>query len=285
MRFGFHASIREGYLGAAETALAHGASAFQYFPKNPRSLTVKAFDQRSAEACRRFCEEHGLISIAHTPYPTNLCTEEPELRAVTIASVLNDLAITDACGSVGVVVHFGQYKGRETDPLYGYQLMIKTLNEILEQWQGQSLILLENNAGQGNRMGTTLEELVQIHKLIKHPQKVGFCLDTCHAFASGIWNGNNWPDVMTKARELGYLEHLRAIHLNDSMYPTQSYRDRHAQIGRGEIGEKAFREMLFSLEIRDRDLPLVLETPATAAYGHPEEIRYLKELTEELVAQ
>ena len=119
MRIGCHISIRHGYLAAAKTALAIGASAFQYFPKNPRSLSVKAFSSSDAQACAAFCQEHNIASIAHTPYPTNLAVEDPKLRQVTLQSVLNDLEITEACGSVGLVVHFGKFKG--PDLLQGYR--------------------------------------------------------------------------------------------------------------------------------------------------------------------
>jgi deoxyribonuclease-4 len=270
MKFGCHVSIRSGYLAAAKTALALGARSFQYFPKNPRSLSVKRFDHRDAAMCRAYCEEHQLLSIVHTPYPTNLSVDAPELYTATIHSLLNDLEIADACGSAGIVVHFGQYKGASTDPLYGYQRMISMLNEILGRWEGQALILLENNAGQGGRMGTTLEELSEVRSLLAHPEKIGFCLDTCHAFASGMWTGKNWPQVAEKARGMGYLPHLRAVHLNDSRYPSASRRDRHANIGHGEIGVEALVELLQTPEVSE--LPVILETPTPASGSHREEI-------------
>jgi len=282
MRIGCHLSIRNGYLAAAKTAHALGAAAFQFFPKNPRGLTVKDFDRRDAEACAVYCREHRLHSIAHTPYPTNLAADSPETFQLTVASVKNDLAIADACGALGVVVHFGQYKGSVRNPLHGYQVMIRMLNEILVDWQGGAMLLIENNAGQGSRMGTTLEELVQIRALAERPEMIGFCLDTCHLFASGVWDGRNWPEVAKRARGLGYFQHLRAIHLNDSVYPTRSFRDRHANIGRGEIGEAALMELLRTEEIRG--LPIVLETPRPAGGSHSTEIRHVQEMGETLAS-
>jgi deoxyribonuclease-4 len=271
---GCHVSIRHGYLEAAKSAAAVGAQSFQYFPKNPRSLSVKPFDQRDTALCRDYCQEHGLVSIAHTSYPTNLAVEEPALYAATVQSVRNDLEIANACGSVGLVVHFGQYKG--SDPLRGYQVMIRMVNEILRDWDGEAKLLLENNAGQGGRMGTTLEELTQVRQLLLAPDKVGFCLDTCHAFASGMWRGDNWESLAERMRESGYFSRLFAVHLNDSVYPYASYRDRHANIGRGQIGAEAIQDVLRSPELGG--LPIVLETPKGAGGGHRDEIAYVKRL-------
>ncbi|MFY0543476.1 deoxyribonuclease IV [Brevibacillus sp. H7] len=274
MHIGCHVSIRHGYLEAAKSASAVGARSFQYFPKNPRSLSVKSYDARDAAACRIYCQEHQLISIAHTAYPTNLAVVEPKLYAATVQSVRNDLEIADACGSAGLVVHFGQYKG--TDPLRGYQAMIRMVNEILDDWNGDACLLLENNAGQGGRMGTTLEELTQVQQLLAAPEKVGFCFDTCHAFASGMWRGDNWAAVARKMRESGYFSRLFAVHLNDSVYPTGSYRDRHATIGKGQIGADAIAEVLRTPELAL--LPIVLETPKPAGGTHREEIAFVKQL-------
>lgn len=277
MKIGSHVSIRNGYEGAAITANKLGAKAFQFFPKNPRSLGVKAYDERDAEACRSFCRQKGIASIAHTPYTVNLCAEDPDLFEATIASVQNDLHIAEACGAMGVVVHFGHYKG--SDILEGYKRMIAMINRILTGWQGQARLLVENNAGQGNRMGTTLEELTQVRLLVEEPEKVGFCLDTCHAFASGMWKGNDWEKVAGRMRELDFFASLCAVHLNDSLYPTGSFRDRHANIGQGEIGDAAFAAFLRTPELQD--LPLVLETPKQGEESHREEIKHVQALIDQ----
>lgn len=274
MRVGCHVSIRHGYLEAARTAYAIGAGCFQFFGKNPRSLRVKQYDIRDAEKCRAFCQDKDLQSIIHSSYPVNLCTEDAEIRELTVETLKNDLEIAEACGSLGVVVHFGQYKGE--DVLSGYRLMIEMLNRILAGWSGKAKLLIENNAGQGNRMGTSLEELTQVRSLLDEPQKTGFCLDTCHAFASGLWSGDDWPQVAEKMRQLDYFSSLVAVHLNDSLYPSGSFRDRHASIGEGRIGDAAFAEFLRTPELQD--LPLVLETPGKRNGGHREEIAHVQAL-------
>jgi deoxyribonuclease-4 len=271
-RLGSHVSIREGYARAAQTAASIGAQAYQYFPKNPRSLTVKAFDRLDAQRCLEFCQQHALQSIAHTSYPVNLAVTDPAMRKATLASLANDLAIAEACGSIGVVVHFGKYKG--DDLLVGYQTIISMLNEVLSEWKGQAKLLIENQAGDGSPMGIQLEELVQIRKLCDYPDSIGFCFDTCHAFASGCWNEHNLEDMLKKGTELDYSAHLKAIHCNDSVYGTRSFKDRHAIVGRGTIGIERMVKFLSSLWIKD--IPVILETPADSQSSHKEQIQELR---------
>ncbi|WP_173917684.1 deoxyribonuclease IV [Halobacillus sp. Marseille-Q1614] len=272
MIFGSHVSIRDGYLGAAKRAAALNADAFQYFPKNPRSISVKSFNKEDAMLCKNFCKRKGLVSVVHTPYPTTLTPADENKREQVKGSLLNDLEIADACGSLGVVVHFGKDIFRD-DQLASYRLMIEVLNEVLSQWQGECRILLENMAGKPGAMGTTLEELVQLRRLSDHPDKIGFCFDTCHAFASGLWDGDNWKQVEEKGVELGYFEDLAVIHLNNSKYDTGTGKDRHANIFElGYIKEEQFAQVMDSRLLEN--VPFILETPKEIV-SHKEEIRQL----------
>ncbi|QHT61668.1 deoxyribonuclease IV [Paenibacillus lycopersici] len=258
MRAGVHVSTRGGYREAARRAAAYGAQAYQYFPKNPRSLTVKSFDRAEAQRCAAYCEEHGIVSIAHSPYPTNVAAEDAEHRARTVLSLLNDLDIAEACGSLGVVVHFGVYKG--PDPLEGYRNAVVTLSAVTRQWNGKAKLLIENQSGEHTFMGTTMEELAQIRGLCADADKIGFCLDTCHLFASGVWDGSPDAPWLVKAAELGVTRHLAAVHLNDSVYPSGGKKDRHAVIGEGHIGEPGLTWLLRHPLLADT--PFVLETPS-----------------------
>lgn len=273
---GCHISIRQGYAGAARIASAIGASAFQYFPKNPRGLSVKAFDAGDAAECGAICRTHGIRSIAHTTYATNLAAEGA-IREATIRSLRNDLEIAEACGSDGVVVHFGKWRAG-ADPLAGYRVIISALNETLAGWEGSAKLLIENQAGEGTSVGATLEELCTIRNLSSRPDCIGFCLDTCHLFASGVWDGTNWQSVAENGRRLGFWEHLGAVHLNDSAHPSGSRRDRHANIGQGAIGAAAFAEVLRTPELSG--IPVVLETPDPTNMSRQEEIDTVRALGE-----
>ncbi|GIN20174.1 MAG TPA: deoxyribonuclease IV [Bacillus bacterium] len=274
MKFGCHLSIRDGYLGAAKKAYAMNAGSFQYFPKNPRSLSVKDYSEEDAALCRVFCKEKGILSVSHSPYPTSLTPHSDEKKIQVIDSLLNDLEITEACGSIGVVVHFGKHASHLT-LLESYQLMIELLDETLSEWEGDAKILLENSAGIPGTMGTTLEELVQIRRLCEFPEKIGFCLDTCHAFSCGLWNGSNWNDVLEKGVALGYFDQLEVIHFNNSKYPTGQGKDRHAPIfGKGCITEDQFDQLVQTPELAK--LPFILETPKEEI-PHEKEIQMLQE--------
>ncbi|MCU9613070.1 deoxyribonuclease IV [Caldibacillus lycopersici] len=274
MRFGCHLSIKDGYYGAAKKAMEMKATAFQYFPKNPRSLNVKDFDKEDASRCKAFCMENGILSVSHSPYPTSITPHDKTIRSHVVQSLLNDLEIAEACGSIGVVVHFGKHLP-DTTLLESYQLMIEVLNEVLDQWEGEVQILLENSAGLPGGIGTTLEELVQIRKLCHAPEQIGFCLDTCHAFSCGLWDGNNWGEIVEKATALGYFDELKVVHLNNSKYPTREGKDRHAPIfGAGHINVAAFAELLQTPALKH--IPFILETPREEI-PHEREIALLQE--------
>ncbi|MDY0409208.1 deoxyribonuclease IV [Virgibacillus soli] len=274
MRFGCHLSIKNGFLGAAKQAYEMGAGAFQYFSKNPRSLGVKEFQLEDATLCKQFCEEKDILSVIHSPYPTTLTPKTNKKREAVLASLHNDLVIADACGSIGVVVHFGKQLEPEK-PLQSYQLMIEILNEVLVGWDGQAKILLENTGGLPGTIGTTLDELAQVRNLCQEQEKIGFCFDTCHAFASSLWDGDNWQEVMERGNELAYFDHLEVIHLNNSKYATGTGKDRHAPIfNQGYILETQFNDILTTPQLRD--IPFILETPKEEV-PHEKEIAMLQE--------
>ncbi|MFC5531896.1 deoxyribonuclease IV [Cohnella yongneupensis] len=276
MHIGSHVSTRGSYRQAAEHAVSIGANAFQYFPKNPRTLEPKTFSEQDASRCRAWCLDRGIASIAHGPYLVNpAATGEASDRMA--ACTLNDLAIAEACGSIGVVVHFGVHKGK--DPLEGYRNIIQWINKVASDWHGDALILLENQAGDHGPMGTAPEEWVQIRSLCDEPDKIGFCLDTCHLFASGVWEPGGWQAFAERARKLRMWDSLRAVHLNDSLFQQGSRKDRHAPIGAGYIGEDGFREVLATPEIRK--VPLFLETPTSEGRSHREQIVLARRLSEE----
>src|SRR5690606_12545313 len=157
------------------------------------------------------------------------------------------------------VVHFGK-ENKQLTLLESYQLIIEMLNEILSEWEGNAKILLENNPGLPGAFGTTFEELVQIRKLCNYPEKIGFCLDTCHAFSCGLWDGENWDVLLEKGTELGYMDELKVIHFKNSKYDTRQGKDRHASIfGTGFIKETQFDQLVQTPHFAN--IPFILETP------------------------
>lgn len=274
MKIGCHISVAKGFEKAAMRAHELGAESFQVFTKNPRGLRPKKINHKDAERGRLFCEEHGIVLVAHTPYITNLSTPKPDLHEVTIRSIKEDLRIAEAYGAVGAVVHCGKHVGEGEE--YGRRRMVETLNLILADYEGPTRLLLENTAGQGSELGLTIRELMEIRNATDVPEKIGFCFDTCHAFAAGAWNLDTFDDLVREMKETGYLEQLVAIHFNDSKAPYGSRKDRHEKIGKGKIGSEALALFLKAEEFAH--LPIILETPVDDEIEYRDEMIYLHQL-------
>lgn len=274
MKIGCHISIAKGLVHAVRTAIALGADTFQVFTKNPRGLRPKKVDQIDAAKGVALMKEHNITAICHTPYITNLSTPKADLQEATIRSILEDLHIAEAYGAIGAVVHCGKHvdEGEE----FGTRRMIETLDLILAQYDGPVKLLLENTAGQGSELGLTVDTLMSIREATRYPDKIGFCFDTCHSFAAGQWNEQLFENLVESMVQTGYLEHLTAIHFNDSKAPFASKKDRHEKIGKGEIGSVALAKFLTSDSFSH--LPIVLETPVEDEREYAEEIKYLREL-------
>lgn len=274
MKIGCHISISKGFVQAVENAHQLGCESFQFFTKNPRAFRGKAADPVQAERGRALMAEYGLVAIAHAPYITNLSTPDPELQAISIASLKQDLENAEAYGALGCVCHMGKHV--DQGEAYGMSRMVETLDMLLEAYTGSCKLLLENTAGQGTELGTTLEQLLEVRSRVAQPERIGFCFDTCHGFAAATFHPRDWEAFINQARSAGYWEHLVAIHLNDSKFDHGSRKDRHANLGKGFIGEAGIAEMLRSGAFAG--MPVVLETPVEKEEEYAEEMRYARSL-------
>ncbi|MCS1350576.1 deoxyribonuclease IV [Mechercharimyces sp. CAU 1602] len=274
MKIGCHISVAKGLYKASQRAHEVGAESFQVFTKNPRGLRPKKLNYADAEKGVAYCQEHGITLVAHTPYITNLSTYKEDLHEVTIRSIKEDLHIAETYGAIGAVVHCGKHTGKGEE--YGTERMVETLNKILQEYEGPTKLLLENTAGQGTELGLQIEDLVKIRNATEYPEKIGFCFDTCHGFASGAWSEDSFEQLVATMKETGYLDSLVAIHFNDSKTPFNSRKDRHEKIGKGEIGEAALAKFLRSEAFQNQ--PVILETPVDDEGEYEEEIRYLHHL-------
>lgn len=274
MKLGCHVSISGGFSDCAKRARALGCDAFQFFSKNPRSFKGKAADPVEGAIGIAYCQENGMIALAHSPYITNLSTADAQLHGITVTSLLQDLHNAETYGACGLVVHCGKHMEQGEDE--GIRRMVETLNEILDEYAGPVPILLENTAGQGSELGTTLDVLLRTRAGAVHPERIGFCFDTCHAFAAGLYTPTTWAPLAEEMRASGYREHLIAVHLNDSKFPAGTHKDRHENIGKGEIGEECLREIL-RCGLFD-GLPVVLETPVEDEKEYGPELAYTRSL-------
>ncbi|MBO2521628.1 MAG: endonuclease IV [Firmicutes bacterium] len=273
MRIGCHLSVSKGFDKMVERALEVGADVVQYFPKNPKSYRPKSFDPDEYREMAKAAAQAGVASVCHSPYVTNLSTPDPSLRAISIASIVNDLEIADAFGTDYLVVHCGKHVGEGRER--GEQLMADAINRVLEQFDGKTMFLMENTAGQGSELGQTIEELLSIYQRIEDKSRVGVCFDTCHGFASGLLDFDDWDRFAAEFFDDAFFPLVKVIHLNDSKAPKGARRDRHELLGQGEIGVENLRRFL--AEPRIRHLPVIIETPVADELDYADEIRKARE--------
>lgn len=266
-------SSSKGFLNMGKTALTIGANTFQFFSRNPRGFRAKAHNPSDAAALSQLAKENGFGPlIAHAPYTYNLCSQKPELRRLSIDTMKDDLArLRDLPGCL-YNLHPGGHGGQGEKE--GIRLIVEALNEILED-KVENKILLETMAGTGGMMGKTFEELAEIIEGVAHKEMLGVCLDTCHIFDGGYDIVNHLDEVLEHFdRSIG-LDRLLAVHINDSLNPLGSHRDRHAKLGEGHIGLDAFERLINHSALQG--VPLSLETPNDLD-GYAREIAMLKEL-------
>lgn len=266
MPLGCHLSVSKGLTAAVDKANAMGAEAFQYFTRNPRSLRVTGTpNMEDAARAKARQAELGIVSVGHTPYLVNLAAQDDGLWEASIRSLSDDLPLAAARGTAGIVVHCG--KPKEGTWQAGAERMRQALARVLEV-DAPVRILLENTAHQGSEVGYDLEQLMTIVDGFP-ADRVGFCLDTCHAFAAA------WMDADDPVRAFDvpeYTERLGAVHLNDSMFPYGGRRDRHARLGQGTMGADLLVRFLAWPFLQT--IPVVLETPVDDEREYEPEVRW-----------
>jgi len=277
MRIGCHLSVAKGFAEAVKTAPKLGANAFQYFTKNPRGFRgAKPLNVVDAENGRRLLQELDLVAIGHAPYLINLASPDDELYHLSIQALIQDLAIAEARGTYGVVVHCGKPKDQGVE--YGIKRMQQAIQTVLAESSASGvLLLIENTAGQGSEIGTSVDELLALVEPFP-AERVGFCLDTQHAFAAGALTRED-PRAFAGFSTPEYLSRLHAIHLNDSKVPFNGHKDRHELIGQGFLGKEAIRQIL--TDPRLQEIPFYLETPVEHEKDYADEIRVCRALSEQ----
>lgn len=271
LRIGCHLSSSKGYLAMGKTALSIGANTFQFFTRNPRGGTAKPLDIDDMRSYNAFADEHGIKSIlAHAPYTLNCCAKDEGLREFARNVMEDDLMRLSYIPGAMYNFHPGSHvqQGSET----GIALIAQQLNLILKEEQ-KTTVLLETMAGKGSEVGRTFEELRAIMDQVDLKQHLGICLDTCHVFDGGYDIVEHLDDVLEEFDAVIGLEHLKAIHLNDSKNPFKSHKDRHEKIGEGSIGLDAMKRIINHPRLRE--LPFYLETP-NELDGYAAEIALLK---------
>lgn len=269
---GPHISIAKGYAKAAKDAVAMGANTFQLFSRNPRGSNFRAYDPKDVEAFQRLRQSHGFGPIqAHLPYTVNVASKVDAVYDFGSRVLQEDIQRMDQLDIEYLVFHPGSHTGLGVEA--GLEQVAHALNAALDE-NAKLTVLLETMSGKGTEVGFRFEHLARIMASVKHRHKVGVCMDLCHVYAAG-YDLRDHPDAVLEEldRRIG-LEHLKSVHLNDSLYPLGSGKDRHVPIGEGAIGFPAILRLLRHPALKH--LPFYAETPLDDE-GHRRELDRIKE--------
>jgi len=254
-------SISGGYDQAVRRAKDCGCDCVQLFTRNNHQWRAKQITPDEAERFRAALAELKISHpIAHDSYLINLASPEKTLWRKSVDAFIEELHRAETLGIPYVITHPGAYT--TSSEARGLRRIVRALDEIHRQARSiRAKCLLETTAGQGTSLGWRFEQLAAILDAVKDPDRLGVCFDTCHVFAAGypMAGEKEYKATMRQFNATVGLGRIKAFHLNDSRRPLGSRIDRHAHIGRGEMGLEPFRHLL--ADRRFRRIPMYLETP------------------------
>lgn len=285
---GAHVSVAGGVENAPLSAHQIGATAFAMFTKNQRQWFAPELQAKSIELFKSRCAEYGYTPaqiLPHDSYLINLGHPGAEEIEKSRESFIGELRRCYALGLDRLNFHPGSHLKliSETECI---KRISESINIALDQTEGV-IAVIENTAGQGSNIGYRFEHIAEIIEGVEDKSRVGFCIDTCHAFAAGYdirpdarleadlfsATAAGYDAVISAADTIIGLEYLKGMHLNDAKKPVGSRVDRHETLGSGEIGVEAFRCLM--QDERIDGIPLILETPDESLW--PQEIEQLKD--------
>ncbi len=276
MLFGAHVSIAGGILKTPLRAKKIGCEVFQSFVRNPRGGKPFSLTPLEGKMFRALVKRYGLKEYyVHAPYFINLASSNNRIFYGSIASLKEDLAVSNVLGAKYYMTHLGSAK--DLGEKKALKKIIDGLNKVLKEYKGKTMFLLELSAGAGKIMGDTLEEFAKIFQVLEK-YSIGLCLDTCHAFASGydLRNSRAVEKFLLKLDATIGLERLKLMHGNDSKYPFGSHKDQHAHIGKGKIGLQGFRALINNKKLKK--VNMIIEVPNDGKDA--EDLALLKKLRE-----
>jgi len=265
MLIGAHVSPAGGLPKAVERGVERGCTAIQIFNQSPRMWRAGSYSDEDVAAFRDAMDASPVDAVLiHAVYLLNCASEDPDIRAKSLASLTASLQAGARIGAAGVVLHPGSAK--TGDPVEAIGRAGETIREALAESEGCQLHL-EDTAGAGGTLGRSIAELAALLDACGGDERVGLCLDSCHLFASGydIRTSEGVDELLSEVGRRVGLERIGSLHLNDSQTPLGSNRDRHANIGEGELGPKGCAAFLSAPAFDG--LPCVLETPGEERKG------------------
>lgn len=260
IKLGSHVGMsgKEMLLGSAKEAAGYGANTFMIYTGAPQNTRRKSIEELNIEEGQKYMKEHNISDlIIHAPYIINLGnTVKEDTFSLAVEFLAMELERTAALQSKYLVLHPGSHVGAGEEA--GIKQIIKGINEVLDK-DSKVFIALETMAGKGSEIGKTFEELAQIYDGVKYSNKLRVCFDTCHTNDAGYDIVNDFDGVIDKFDKIIGKDQIAVFHINDSKNVRGAAKDRHENIGFGNIGFDAINYIIHHREFED--IPKILETP------------------------
>jgi deoxyribonuclease-4 len=260
MRLGKHVSISGGIDKAFTRAKELNCNCLQIFAKNPRGWRGRDVPAAEIDRVKQNKSEMDMNPlVVHSTYLVNIASPKTKLWEKSIDGLIDDYIRAGKLGAEYLVLHPGSHTGAGFEK--GIENIYKALNIVFDKVENDTLILLENVAGAGTKIGSKFEELYDIISNVNQEQRLGICVDTCHAYSAGynLVSREGIEEMLKNIENNVGLDRLKVIHINDSKHPLGSNKDEHAHIGDGFIGKEGF-DLLIN-HPRLLNIPFILETP------------------------
>ena len=265
MLVGAHVSTAGGLAKAIGRGADLGCESIQIFNQSPRMWRPTKYETDDFAEFREAMDDSPIEAVViHAVYLINCATKDKELRKKSLASLTHALRIGDEIGAAGVVLHPGAQKGEALGP--SIKRAAKVIAAAVKDSESCPL-LLEQTAGHKGLLGRDFDQTAELIELAGSGKRLGLCLDSCHLYVQGydVTDPDSLAEIVDEADEKVGLDRLRCLHVNDAAAPLGSCRDRHANIGKGEMGKAGLRAFLS--EPRFNGLPATLETPGPEKKG------------------
>ena len=273
LTIGCHLSSSDGFLSMGKTALSIGADTFAFFTRNPRGGSAKRIDPDDAAGLIAFMNTNSFGKIvAHAPYTLNPCSPDERVREFAHMAFSDDLSRMEYIPGNYYNFHPGSYVSLTAKE--GIKLTAQLLNDVLFPSQSTT-VLIETMSGKGSEIGRSFEEIAEIISSVSLNSHIGVCFDTCHVYDAGYDIKNDLDGVLEQFDRIIGIDRLKAIHLNDSMNPFSSHKDRHQKIGQGFLGIETLSRVTNHPALDNR--PVILETP-NELDGYAKEISVLRSM-------
>ena len=265
------------YLGSVKEAISYGATTFMFYTGAPQNSYRKPLNELKIAEGRALLKEQGFDEkniVVHAPYIINAANKDrPDLLDLSIKTIINELRRTEAFGASMLVLHPGNHLGLGAEA--GVETLAASLDQVFAEDGTSVKIAIETMAGKGSEIGTCFEDVKKIIDLCHYPERLGVCLDTCHIHDAG-YNVNEPDELLAEFDRIIGLDLLLVVHLNDSKNIRGAHKDRHENLGYGEIGFEALCKIANHPLLKA--IPKILETPyINEKAPYSDEIRMLRD--------